>query len=524
MFKFNNTHIFTGYLKQLLSSFNLPTCKIYTREYAEYAVKNNGKEDPKVIKSFDSIVDSNDKTKNRSALRINYLKNNELYCYTSSYEDKELSEKAFWKRSSAVFYESDKHIPGLTRVLNSPGVVYDTKTHEYLGEYLRFLRDFHSVDLMSLYNCFNNRICNNIYYKFRPYASQGLSSTEVVFDSQDKNYRIYAFPVKLFSSYTIAIDCNLGVEMFCGFYNTKLDGSDKSCDLIAKTYEKHNKTIFKQPFLYNKLSVQCWGDQQIDLLNESVINRYDIASREQDLKLFIKIPASCRSSITILEGDFRSFNDFKYVPTTRELTASDGTTLNKTVWEYNQNHAILNFSKENDINKTSFKPIGKLQLLAFNTEESYPFADRLVEYLSNSAITPIDEIADNIKRVQEVMSQNQHYFKIGGLWEDKMQKIIYDYIMCSGPIQAEDPGEQHSVKNNNAITPKNTKVKLVDKRRGLHPGLGHSSKSTVYDILGYVDRDAEKWYASWKIDNSNGKAVMRDNIQSVDIYNGLFDL
>ena len=36
MFKFNNDHIFTGYLKQVLSSFHLPKCKVYTKEQQKY--------------------------------------------------------------------------------------------------------------------------------------------------------------------------------------------------------------------------------------------------------------------------------------------------------------------------------------------------------------------------------------------------------------------------------------------------------------------------------------------------------
>ena len=157
------------------------------------------------------------------------------------------------------------------------------------------------------------------------------------------------------------------------------------------------------------------------------------------LKLFIKVPVSCKSSITILEGDFRNFNDTLYKPVVHadnsgQASQESGNTNTKITWEYKQNHTVLNFGDTRELNGRTFTPIGKLQLLAFNTGESYPFADRLIEYLSGSAITPLDEIPDNIKRVQEVMRKNGHYFKIAGLWEAKMQGILYDYIMNSGPV------------------------------------------------------------------------------------------
>lgn len=526
MFKFNNTHIFTGYLKQLLSTFNLPTCKIYTKEFSKY-FEHNKKEDPRIVESFDHITYESNKKNTRMGSEILYLKNNELFSYFWKIPQKnqDLTKKiASWKPTSSLYYEKDKHIDGLTRTLDSPGNVYDTTTHEYLGEYLRFLRDYYNINLMSLYNCFNNKIYNNIYYNHTVKKLDSQKKTYVethrIFDSQDTSFNIYAFPVKLFSNYTIAIDCSQGLEMFCGLYKTSLDASDKGIDLITRTYKKISKSIFKQPFLYDKLDVKNWnytlettvdktGD--IPLLNNKKISRCDILNREQDLKLFIKIPTSCKSSITVLEGDFRHYNDCKYDIKQNNLDLAN--------WTYQQNHTVINFENElntasknystNYLNNLEIKPISKLQLLAFNSRESYPFADRLVEYLSNSAITSIDEISDNIKRVQKVMGQNKFYFKIPGVWEDKIQKIIYDYIMARGPVEV--------------ISDKLTnKGRLVDKNRGYHPRIGHTKKSTLYDILGYVDKDAEKWYASWI--KESGKATTYNTIQTVDIYDGLYDI
>lgn len=492
MLKYNNNHIFTGYMKQLLSSFSLPACKVYTREFADYADKY-GKEDPRVLESFDYISDE------QLAVRINYLKNDELFnyfCNTNS--GKLVLNSAYWKQSTSKFtdlyYSNDKTIHGLTRHLNSPGITYDTKTHEYLGDYLRFMRDYYNVNLMSLYNCFTDKIYNNIYFNFE---LNSKTKARVLFNAQSPEYRLYALPVKLFAEYTIAIDCDQGVEMFCGLYNTNLDMSEKAEDLAKRTYHRVNKTLFNQPFLYTKLNTDNWS-YQTDLddkgnFSTSICTRWDLTNREKDLKLFIKVPVSCRSSITILEGDFRGYNDKLYVP-------ADHT------WKYKNNHCVLNFNIKDQVslNNYPFKPISQLQLLAFNTGESYPFADRLIEYLGGSAITSTDEIPDNIKRVQRVMRQNNHYFKIEGLWEDKIQNILYDYMMNSGPIVVSEDG------------------KLVDQHQGYHRRLGHTSKSTLYDVLGYADKDVEKWYASWKKDND--KAVVGTSLQSVDIYDGLYDI
>ena len=546
MFKFNNTHIFTGYLKQKLASINLPACKIYTKEFADYAAKH-GTEDPRVIESIDTVVyNSEDK---RLAGRVNYLKNNELYNYFWDYEsyDKKADlghSTCYWRPSARFFYDSEKAVPGFTKSLYSPGRFYDVTTHEYLGEYLRFLRDYHGIDLMSMYNCFSNNICTNIYYKqpievvnpnFDKTVVESAENPSKIesswtFDSQDSRFKIYSIPVKLFANYTIAIDSSKGIELFCGLYNTSLDVSGKGIDLITRTYQKINKTIFKQPFLYDKLDVKNWlydkktktkyshpyeselhyvtnydaaSKQEVSSLqlNNDIMSRLDIATREQDLRLFIKVPVSCRSSITILEGDYREYNHSRYAPITDENSESKG------MWKYSQNHAVLNFDLKSErpntetinLNDILFKPIGKVQLLEFNTGESYPFADRLIEYLSDSTITPIDAISDNIKRAQRVMKHNGHYFRIEGLWENKIQQIIYDYIVNSGPVEV------------------NKKTgKLEDKHRGSHPRLGHTTKSTLYDVLGYIDRNAEKWYACWK--EQDGKAIIKNSIQNVDIY------
>ena len=463
MLKYNNTHIFTGYLKQVLSSFNLPTCRIYTREFARY-LESTGEEDPRVLKSFDyfSALPNSNKEKSKT-VRVGYLKDDSVFNYYGIKTNESNAFMCNWQRASEVFYSAETSTKGLTRTLVSAGPSYDTATHKYLGDYLRFVRDYYNVNLMSMYNCFSDELCHNINTTVNIYTKNSLTDDEkkdpanyikFIINSSNTNYKIYKIPVRLFADYTIALECSSSVEMFCGLYNSTLNVSEELGEkIIQKTYKKITGTLFSQPLLYNKLNVNFWqkyinkkdknGKIEKDVNGNPVKTKagledicWDLTAREQDLYLFIKVPATCRSSIVVLEGDYREYNSSFYRAYrkiyTNETTGED---LTKTVWNYTQNRAILNFSKDVDLNNCAFKPISKLQLLAFNTGESYPFADRLIEYLTGSVITSMDDIHDNITRAQRVMAQNKNFFKIEGLWEEKMQNILYDYMMNSGPIK-----------------------------------------------------------------------------------------
>lgn len=558
---FNNTSIFTGYLKQLLHNFNLPKLKIYTKANAEYKAINK-KESPEILESIVKDTNYPDQTR-----YVPYIRGNKIQEYING-EWVEVGS-----RQSGLahdhFYVYGEYIKNYTKNLVIKDSVYDSYTHEYLGDYLRFQRDYNNINLMSLYNCFSNRACPKL----------SITGPNFSFNTADTQYKIYMIPVKLFRVYTIAIDCEQPIEICCGLYGNYQDTREKYSRLPSYTYQKIVGSKFSSPSLYTKILNLGRAENNEGLLPNA--DFLELSQMEKDLKLFLKIPASNTSTIVILEGDYRNWNDTIYNNPKKEviklktwadspdnfskenivandfaldttlydlyqyinsswvkvrniypkkiITGAeqnidttdinslktnyslilDNTNYGQTIINNNEefinyrlnnlgvklkptvsylntvsgklylnylakakkqvNHTIINTSKEALRKNTHATLISPLQLLMANTEQQHPFADRLIEYLLDNVITSKpEEITDNIKRTQKALENNpsnKYAPIIPGEWDANMNKLLYEYMT--------------------------TKV---------------SDTSIIHDLLGYVDKDTEKWYSYWT-DGANNKRV-----------------
>ena len=105
-YKFGNDNLITGYIKNLLHEFNLPQAKVIT-----------SKDMPRFENKF-------------------YIDGRKIYYGKSN---KQVGVYAF-----------NQKVPNFTKNYVIDSSVYDSKTHAYLGDFLRFMRDYHKLDLMPL--------------------------------------------------------------------------------------------------------------------------------------------------------------------------------------------------------------------------------------------------------------------------------------------------------------------------------------------------------------------------------------
>ena len=486
MHKFGSTGIVTGYIKQLLSSFHLPKTYIYTDAHERF-YNEHGYESPYLVESIlepEVMFPEGSKIElvGKDELKVNnvtqvhtqcympYLRNGSFQLYLGGHYDQ---DKAFvpGKWQSAPFdidrpqgglcalYERNMPVLNLTKQFQIKNNIYDSYTHEYLGDYLRFIRDYDGIDLMPLYNCFSNN--SNLNIKLVGSNAIELKNGNLLeIDTTDPNYRLYAVPVKLFQNYTIAIDSNQPIEFFCGLYNTEFSaGVDNS--IVSETYLKKSNLQFNKPFLYTALTdlavvetskETIWSDA---LYNSHLHKRQFLAQLTPhltELKLFLKVPKQVDSSIVILEGDYLAWNDscasIKKVTQSWTNFDNETQTLTSSRLVREKNHTVLaNEAIYSDLN---IKLISPLQLLQFNTGTHSPFSDRLLEYLLDNCISCGDtEVRENVLMAQTLVSlkysgkTNPKTWKAPKLNAQPRIKVVKEnqqkYFNIDGKTQGEVP-------------------------------------------------------------------------------------
>ena len=577
MFKFNTDNIFTGYIKQLLSSFNLPKYRVYTREQEEHhnkylqqtpqelelkeellatleleetelkdllshheeagldpvSICNYTNRHKEVLTEINKLrtelspelniietvyhnahltypaSDSTTKLSYPEKLRYApYIKDGKIQEYiegkwydckailAKDHNSKYPNDPYSFTLNNINYYNYGEKYLNYTKNLKIQNTIYDSYTHEYLGNYLRFQRDYNNINLMPLYNCFSNRACPRLDLEFR------INPTYIAKFKTDQSfekslYKYYMIPVKFFKDYTIAIDSEAAIEMCCCIYGEYQNEKDSFLEVSKLTYQCFNNLQFNQPVLYSKIH------NLTPLLNKE--HSSELGQYEDDLKLIIKLPINSKSSIVILEGDYRNWIEGSYTRgvSKRETARTPGFSHTLLINNYaeaeligvgeNQslhyninewattnnkqtNNIVINYEYKAAPKNLVSNLITPLQLLRANTGENYPFADRLVEYLTDNVITLNEDIEDNVIRAKKVaaMNTNSDLMLIdtsNGVWENNLQCIFYDYI-----------------KNN------------------------HNTHDHNHDILGFVDRTVEKLYVAT---NDNFTETLAD----IDIYN-----
>ena len=290
------------------------------------------------------------------------------------------------KLSIISHYDFGVKYPKFTEKFQSSYPYYDSNTHEWLGKYLRCYRDIYDINLMPFYNCFSGNYLPNVVIR-----DDGIVSTIT------KDYKVAQIPIKFNKQYTISIDCSSDVMIAPAVISkgncVTITNNQVEFNLTSNLFDSGklllNNLTFKNPILYeleNKISS-----------TEGFYQRY-----EKDLYLLIQVPNNNYSSLVVLEGDFTNSN--------------------------NNVEKVINVE---ELDKLSTKQINELfisnlSLLQLNDNNTYPFADRLIEYLLLNAITHMDEIGKNVEMVQKYANNfdiNAEF--IPGVWTNYLRYVIY---------------------------------------------------------------------------------------------------
>lgn len=342
-------------------------------------------------------------------------------------------------------YVEDKFYRGITTNFQSTSSLYDDYTHYMLGQYLRMLRDIHDLDLMSYYNCYSGKVSNTIRLKKEFNTDNNTFKPDIIVSNNEINDGLltYIVPIKFNKDYTIYYNSNIPFIIKPAYYDDitikELNKGSSSTEFIQST--QVSGCSLDNPYVFKSISYQgasfITSDAKSKLLEDYLV-------------LLIQVPNN-GSPIIVLEGNY---SRVKY---------------NLIDDIYSSPRVFLN-DLEQLSNEELNKELITFPSLCFNTNETYAFSDRLLEYLLYAPIIRKDRIKDNIKRVQKYLSSDKALKVFGKKYESSYIKDIWD---------------------NNL-------------RYFIYSLVTQQDKNPLFlDINGFVDKDSEQIIDKAKVDGGN---------------------
>ena len=305
------------------------------------------------------MVEKNENT-GRTGVIVCGMSTKKPYRELAIYE--KVSDYVFGKRYHGF---TDNHI--------STYAYYDSDTHRRLGDYLRCLQAYYSLNLMPLYNCYSNMYADNI----------DLSTGKVI-EAYNPAYKTTLVPIKYNKNYTIYLNSNVPIHIKPVVYDRHIL-RDSDDNLILPDGNTSSVRIpwisFNQPHTYRLL---CEDAEDL--------------SNERFLYLAIQIPVNNDSPIAVLEGEHHLGLD---------VTA-------------------ITSRAEDDISLLFSRPsLARNATLHREYRYSLPFSSKLVEYLVMNTVDPRDEISQNVDRITYSLGMPTSY----GEWKNYIRRDLFKRYM-----------------------------------------------------------------------------------------------
>ena len=394
MIKLNDNNIFIGYIKEFLKDVNLPDCY------------------------FDRKVTPTDQI---------YISGNSIF-KKGEFEDTYLN-----------YYDFNNYYPNFTKNLEIRNLIYDRYTHRFLGKYLEFIKAYKNIDLMCLYNYFDQEVLND------EISFINDNEKEIIFGNKLSNFITYKVPINKLSTkkYSIYLQSTFPTEtivLIDNYYDTVRVNQE----LVPETYKKLN---INKSYL---LDLSRYFD--FNELDDSNIIK-NALKHDASFYLLIKVPKSLKSNIVILSDD------------------------------YITNQTIIN-REDNKTKQYAFSYNINPQLCNYRNDNNYLLSDKIISYLTGNAITPLSKDYD-IEKMQRYLINNNYKInqnKSKTLPENKDLEELYNDTL--GYWSSIDSEAIKQVMLNNIFTTKEVEINLQNDG-------GINFLPEYFDRLPYVDSDIE---------------------------------